>query len=67
MTFDERYAPLYRRVFEFHKRHSGAKTDDELEKMALDERPYCAKNPDFSAALIWVVMDEVKRREPDGR
>ena len=61
MTFDKEYASLYRRVYEFHKRHGGARTDGELEKMALDETPHCAKNPDFSAALIWAAMDDVKR------
>ena len=67
MTFDEKYAPLYRRVFEFHKRHSGAKTEADIEKMALDESCYCEKNPDFSAALWRVVCEEVMRGHEKGR
>ena len=66
MTFDEIYAPIYRRIFEFHKRHSGAKTEDDFEKIALDETSHCAKNPEFAAALFWVVVDEIKRGKSDG-
>ena len=61
MTFDERYIPLYRRVYEFHKRHWGTKTETEIEKMALDESFYDENHPDFSVALFWAVADEVMR------
>ena len=61
MTFDEKYAPLYRRIFEFHKRHSGAKTEEDFEKMALDETSHCSKNSDFTPALFWAAVDEVRR------
>ena len=61
MTFDEKYAPLYRRAYELHKRHSGAKTEADIEKMALDESCYCEKSPDFSAALWLAVGEEIMR------
>ena len=66
MTFEEEYAPLYRRAFEFHKRHWQAKTDEDFEKMAFDKSCYCEKNPDFAAALFWAIGDEVERRRTDG-
>ena len=66
MTFDEKYVPLYRRIFEFHKRHNGAKTEEDFEKMALDETSHCSKNPEFAAALFWVVVDEIKRGKSNG-
>ena len=66
MTFDEKYAPLYRRTYEFHKRHWQARTEGDFEKMAFDETFYCEKHPDFSVALFWAVGDEVMRGLHDG-
>ena len=60
MTFEEKYAGTYRWAFEFHKRHSGAKTEDDFEKMAEDDENEW-NGTDFAVALYWAVVDEIRR------
>ena len=61
MTFGERYSRIYRRAFEFHKRHAGAETEEDFERMAHDEQLHCPERPEFAAALFWAAVDEIRR------
>ena len=61
MTFDEINAPLYRRVYEFHRRHHGAATEADVERMIADESAYDENRPDFTYALCMAIMEEVYR------
>ena len=58
MSFKDRRAETYRRLYEFHKRHEGARTEAELSEMSEDAGWF---DDEFKAALLMAVLDEIER------
>ena len=58
MGFEEKYGPVYRRLFEFHRRHESARTEAEIAEMSRDADWF---GDGFKGALLMAVLDEIGR------
>lgn len=61
ITFEERYNVIYRKAFEFHKRHDGAKTQDEYRVAAREAG--ATFTDAFEAALAAAIYNEIGRMD----
>lgn len=59
ISFEDRYSHIYRKVFEFHKRYDGAKTQDEYRAAAREAG--ATFTDAFEAALAAAIYNEIGR------